>query len=134
MGEGLFIKCKDCEFENEYMFGEGFLFSSFESVMELLPHRQYTRAKEILDINQNTTQNFDGYDVYQCDSCSSVQNTFLIEIKDKDNQVLFTSIYQCSKCKKNRTKLHNQNGKLKDYRCPKCQSHNIDMGESMMWD
>ena len=36
--------------------------------------------------------------------------------------------------KKNRTKLHNQNGKLKDYRCPKCQSHNIDMGESMMWD
>ena len=79
MGEGLFIKCKDCEFEKEYLLGEGFLFSSFESVMELLPHRQYTRAKEILDINQNTTQNFDGYAIYQCDSCASVQNTFLIE-------------------------------------------------------
>ena len=116
------------------MFGEGFLFSSFESVMELLPHRQYTRAKEILENNQHTIQNFDGYAVYQCDSCSSTQNTFFVEIKDKDNQVLFTSIYQCSKCKKNRTKLRNLNGKLKDYRCPKCQSHHIDMGESMMWD
>ena len=134
MGEGLFIKCKDCKFENEYMFGYGFLFSSFESVMELLPHRQYKRAKEILAKNHDTKQNFDGYDVYQCDSCSSVQNTFLIEIKDKDNQVLFTSIYQCSKCKKNRTKLYNPNGKLKDYRCPKCQSHKIEMVESMMWD
>ena len=134
MGDGLFVKCKNCEFEKEYTLGEGFLFSSFESVMELLPYRQYTRAKEILENNQNTTLNYDGYEVYQCDSCSSTQNTFLIEIKNKDNQLLFTNIYQCSKCKKNRTKLNKNNNELKNYRCPKCQSLNIDMSVSMMWD
>lgn len=134
MGEGVLIKCKDCEFENEYMLGEGFLFSSFESVIELLPQKKYLSAKEILKNNQNTKKNFGGYEVYQCENCASTQNIFFIEIKDKDNKVLFTSINKCSKCNMHRTKLNKNNDILINYKCPKCKSNKIDMGMSMMWD
>ena len=87
MGDGLFIKCKDCKNENEYLFGAGFLFSSFESVLELLPGRKMSFAKEILKNNKNTKSQFDGYEVYQCEICASVQNTFFLETSDENEQV-----------------------------------------------
>ncbi len=134
MGDGLLIRCKDCEHENEFMFGMGFLFSSFESVLELLPHRKYHFAKEILKNYKNIKTQYDGYDVYQCEKCASVQNTFLIEITDEKNHVLMSSITKCSKCKKSRKKLNKKNNKLQNYKCPKCKSKNIYYSEYMMWD
>ena len=134
MGDGLFIRCKDCDHENEFMFGMGFLFSSFENVLELLPHRKYNFAKEILKNNKNTKSQYDGYEVYQCEKCASVQNTFLIKITDEKNHVLMSSITKCSRCKNSRKKIKRKNNKLKNYKCPKCKSKNLYYAESMMWD
>ena len=134
MGDGLFIRCKDCEHENEFMFGVGFLFSSFESVLELLPHRKYNFAKNILKNNKNIKTQYDGYEVYQCEKCASVQNTFFLEISDENDQVLISSINKCSRCKKNRKKLNKKNNELKNYKCSKCKSKNLYESESMLWD
>ena len=134
MGDGLLIRCKDCEYEKEFIFGVGFLFSSFESVLELLPHRKYIFAKEIIKNNKYIKTEYDGYEVYQCETCASVQNIFFLQISDENDQVLISSINKCSRCKKYRKKLNKKNNKLKNYICPKCKSKNLYYDESMLWD
>ena len=45
MGSGFYFKCNKCDHDNDYLCGIGFLFSSLESVIDLLPGKKITDGK-----------------------------------------------------------------------------------------
>ena len=131
---GFYFKCDDCGHDDEYLFGIGFVFSSLENVIELLPGRKWQAANDLYKNNKEAEFIYDGYEVYQCEKCASVQNTFLVEAKDKNNNILFSSVNKCGRCKKPRKKIKHTETEIKNFKCPKCKSTNLSYKEGIMWD
>ena len=134
MESGFYFKCNKCYHDNEYLFGIGFLFSSLESVINLLPDRKRHIAKNLFENNKEVKFNYGGYEVYQCEKCASVQNTFLVEAKDKNNNLLFSSVNNCWRCKKPRKKIKHTENEIKNFKCPKCKSTDLTYMPGKMWD
>ena len=134
MESGFYFKCNKCHYDNDYLFGIGFLFSSLESVIDLLPNRKRQIAKDLYDNNKEVIFNYDGYEVYQCQKCASVQNTFLVEARDKNKNLIFSSVNNCSRCKKPRKKIKHSETEIKNFRCPKCTSTDLSYMSGVMWD
>ena len=134
MGSGFYFKCNKCDHDNEYLFGIGFLFSSLESVIDLLPGKKLQMAKDLYENNKEAEFTYDGYEVYQCEKCASVQNTFLVEARDKNKKILFSSVNNCSRCKQPRKKIKHTETEIKNFKCPKCKSDDLTYMPGVMWD
>ena len=134
MDNGFYFQCNECKNENEYLFGIGFVFSSLEGVIDLLPNKKYKIAKDLYDNNKEAEFNYDGYEVYQCEKCASVQNTFLVEARDKNKNLIFSSVNNCSRCKKPRKKIEHSENQIKNFKCPKCKSTDLSYMPVAMWD
>lgn len=138
MGQSYSIRCSKCKRKYEFTEGVGMLCNpimlmDINNEHNLLSYYKNGINKEklkqiLIDKNYMLDKNY-GYKTYQCPTCKNIYNNFYFKLYSIDDAEVFTSAYECSKCKKILQIARNINS------CPNCGGElDKETMEIIMWD
>lgn len=129
MGEGITIKCKQCDYQETYILGIGMMYSSLENVISLIsPYRRET-VLNILHTQYIHEVKYE-YKLFICLKCNSIIGRFDYSIIYGDGQI-YRPYFRCPECK---TKLITVTEPISNIRCPSCGEKSLVENFEMLWD
>ncbi len=108
MGSGLLVECKNCDYNDEFLYGIGMMYVSLDNVLDTDTNEEHQKIKELLVENSlenkpNLFENpFFEQRIYECKKCHKRTAKLYVKIIYGEDQVYETT-FTCSKCKKTST-------------------------------
>jgi DNA-directed RNA polymerase subunit RPC12/RpoP len=132
MGYGFNLKCKSCDYEEEFFLGTGMMYYPLDKVVdEVIKDKKVRKAiLEILEKHKVNEHNF-GYEIFRCEECGRLHRKFNVELY-YDEGVIYRTKYKCPKCRKPLNVLSDKN--LENSTCPKCHENALMQDGWVLWD
>lgn len=103
MGQSIMVKCKECDYENEYSMGVGFTEPHIVQLsaenMKGIPSSVRKKLHELMKTKMLFVE-FPGYRLYKCNKCKTLRNPNFVIVTDEDGNIVYQSCTTCPKCKK----------------------------------
>ena len=132
MGYGFKIKCRSCDFEEEFFLGTGMMYYPLEKLIHEVVKDKRARG-EILEILENykvNEHNF-GYELFRCEECDKLYRKFNVEL-NYDEGKIYKYDHKCTKCKKPLKVVDEK--EIEDEKCPKCHHNELVQEGWILWD
>jgi len=152
MGIGFGIKCKECDYKNQFFLGIGMLYSpskleDIDSEFSFLG--RLIKSDEIMNLTIGLLKDKNGklvrygHKLFTCSICGEFYERFFYQIHYDGG--VFVPEYKCSKCnvplseveyKESNYECDSEVIDFSKYACPKCGNHSLyeDKAMRMMWD
>jgi hypothetical protein len=132
MGYGFKLRCKTCDYEENFFLGTGVMYYPLIKIIEEVIKDKKARKeiKEILEQHKVNEHNF-GYEIFRCEDCGKLYRKFNIELYYDEGKV-YKCEYKCTKCRKTLKVINDL--KMDNETCPKCRKQALKQEEWILWD
>lgn len=131
MGQGITVKCRSCDAEENYMLGVGMLYFPLENVLDsAVPKRQREKVRRALKIAGQEGAEY-SHKLFACPRCETLTTRFYIKIA-RGEEILFETKFRCGKCRQALVPVPDDD--VSHYLCPACGKRTLESYISLMWD
>lgn len=133
MGYGFELKCKECDYSQNFFLGIGMMYSDLKNVVNEENIKSKKLRKDIMEItdNHSVEESTFSHELYRCEKCGKLYRKFYVELH-YDEEKVFKTEYHCVKCRET-LKIVDVD-KIENIACPKCHNRRLYRDMEMLWD
>jgi DNA-directed RNA polymerase subunit RPC12/RpoP len=133
MGYGFELKCKECDYSQNFFLGIGMMYSELKNVVNQDNIKSKKLRNNILDIIDNHSVEKCSYShqLYRCEKCGRLNRKFYVELHYDEGKV-FKTEYNCVKCREPLKVVDTDY--VEEISCPQCCNKKLYRDMEMLWD